>query len=622
MNIINNKTVSVSTSNELKQALEEDNGYTYIYLESNITLESTITINPNKQAITIDGTYQNIRHTYTTMTSNEKTDIIVVSKTNRIITVKNIDIIGSHTYGVMYVEQSTLFKDILVEYNNITYTGAELSFNPYGTTKIIDATITIEDKNGITCGEVCDSDHVIIGGTTNITSAAVNCSVFYYLNNTNKPSLIFLPNSRVNITSDTKDLTNGTNKLDFQVLHDAEVNVITGNGFSALTVAGVLDVLIDKRATFNFIENKHQRIPMWSVFGNLTINEGANVYILNTYESTPSDNYNIHFKGTNKKITINNPNSIILYTKNANVIYTNNDIEFSFTMSRINMWETAVTFNSAGNLTNMPDYSWYKENGLIEMTGTISKNTTTITSSNLTEEEKRMLPDLTNFAFQNRKQLSIGTSRINIHPITNSTISGHTQSDAEVLIKYNDVETTVTPDQEGLFTYNLPSMLPDDTTVEIISNIPGSFIYKTRKITTPYNGEITIMETNDNIVFDLVPIVEEGLIFPKTKEVSIKIIDSRLNSSDWELYLHLTEPLTSQNNYTLPGALMFKKLDDTTTPLNEVPTLIFTGANNEGNIELQTITWSKEKGPLLSLINNYLVANEEYNTTMIWSIKE
>ena len=45
MEIINNKTVVVSNSSELKDALESDNGYTYIYLISDINLESGININ-------------------------------------------------------------------------------------------------------------------------------------------------------------------------------------------------------------------------------------------------------------------------------------------------------------------------------------------------------------------------------------------------------------------------------------------------------------------------------------------------------------------------------------------------------------------------------------------------
>ena len=48
MNKINNNTVTVSTSAELKKALEQNNGYEYIYLENDITLNSGITINSKK----------------------------------------------------------------------------------------------------------------------------------------------------------------------------------------------------------------------------------------------------------------------------------------------------------------------------------------------------------------------------------------------------------------------------------------------------------------------------------------------------------------------------------------------------------------------------------------------
>ena len=54
MNIINNKTVSVATSSELKKGLENNNGYEYIYLESGIT------INSKKSKVIINVTYQNI----------------------------------------------------------------------------------------------------------------------------------------------------------------------------------------------------------------------------------------------------------------------------------------------------------------------------------------------------------------------------------------------------------------------------------------------------------------------------------------------------------------------------------------------------------------------------------
>ena len=63
--IIDNNTVVVTTSEELKQAVSEDNNYNYIYLGNNITATSGFVINSSKGKIVIDGTYNNTKYTYT-----------------------------------------------------------------------------------------------------------------------------------------------------------------------------------------------------------------------------------------------------------------------------------------------------------------------------------------------------------------------------------------------------------------------------------------------------------------------------------------------------------------------------------------------------------------------------
>ena len=96
MNIINKKTVVVSTSNELKDVLEKDNRYEYIYLDNDITLESGITINKNKSKITINGTYKDILHTLIGMDSLDSTDTIICSSSTKEVKIKNIKIINTN----------------------------------------------------------------------------------------------------------------------------------------------------------------------------------------------------------------------------------------------------------------------------------------------------------------------------------------------------------------------------------------------------------------------------------------------------------------------------------------------------------------------------------------------
>ena len=120
MQIIDGKTVVVSTSEEFETALSEDNGYVYIYLDSDITLEKGFVINSNKKIVVIDGTYNNVKHTYTNYLT-ELINVITVSETNEKILVKNIDIVSSHAFGVISVPASLLYSQVYVEYNNVGF---------------------------------------------------------------------------------------------------------------------------------------------------------------------------------------------------------------------------------------------------------------------------------------------------------------------------------------------------------------------------------------------------------------------------------------------------------------------------------------------------------------------
>ena len=117
---------------------------------------------------------------------------------------------------------------------------------------------------------------------------------------------------------------------------------------------------------------------------------------------------------------------------------------------------------------------------------------------------------------------------MNIHPVNTSknTISGHTDSFADVLIKYNSTSEIVNADDNGLFEYNLPSTISDNTKVELTSNVSGSFIYKTRTITTPFTGELTLLDANPSIDFSFVPI-GDTYIFPKVSDLKTKIVEDR-----------------------------------------------------------------------------------------------
>ena len=287
------------------------------------------------------------------------------------------------------------------------------------------------------------------------------------------------------------------------------------------------------------------------------------------------------------------------------------------------MWPDSTQLSAAGDINNLPNYSWYKSNSLLQIDGIMTSSMTAITHHNITTSELAKLPNIGNFTFQNRKQLSIGTTNMNIHPInsTKNTISGHTDSFADVLIKYNGSSEIVNADDGGLFEYNITSSIADNTTIELTANVSGSFIYGTRTITTPFTGELSLLDVNQSIDFSNIPI-NDTYIFPKTSELKTKIVDSRLNSSDWKLYAYIDNPLTSSNGFILENALVFKKFNNEVITLNSNPTLVYTEENNVGIVSFKELNWSTEKGPLLDLTNDALEVNEEYFSTINFSIEE
>lgn len=284
------------------------------------------------------------------------------------------------------------------------------------------------------------------------------------------------------------------------------------------------------------------------------------------------------------------------------------------------MWNDSTPLASAGGIYNLPDYYWYKEDGLMKFEGITTNNHTAITSYNLTKDELSKLSDIGNFSFQSKKQFSIGSITTNIHEISSirNKLSGHTMQFCDVLIKYNNVVETVQADNDGFFEYNLSNIIADNTTVEITSNNPSSFIYETRRITTPHNGELCLMNVDNAFSFELIPISTAPIILPKNKDLLIEIVDSRVNSSKWKLYAYVDNDPISQLGYKLEDSIVFKRLGDTITRLNNTKVLIHTGEDNKG-VPLKTnLTYSKEKCCYDVIINS----NDPGKKSLINRMKE
>ena len=581
-------------------------------------ITSGFTINRNKEKIIVDGTYNGNKSTYTNNLS-ESIDVINVNPTNKKVIFKNMNIVSSHSYGVIYVPSHPNYSNVVIEYNNINFNGIELSCNYYGVTKIVNSVIEVKETNGVQPQRVCDSNRIIVDGKTTINSTSPTNTVFF-LNDVIPSYLKIMPDSIVSITTN-KELMNGTNRFDLIVGHGSEFLLTTGNGFAITTTHGARNVVIEEMANFTFIEKGHQRVPMWNIFGDFVVKEGASVSILNTYMSTPTDNYNIYFKGTNQKFILDNPKYINIYTKNANVLYTNNDVQFSFKFNRINMWLEAIDYLNAYTIDNKPDFYWYKENICTEINGTITKDSTIITSHNFTSEELNSLFDITNFTFQKKKMLTVGMVKINIHPIidTVNVLSGHTIGYADVEIEYNTKTLTAKADENGLFEFNLDNIIPNDTTVKLTTYLNGCFTE--RKIIVPFYGELTLLQVTENIRFSQNKISQKPLILSKKNQTIITIVDSRINHTKWKLFANFINPMIERSGMILIDSLLFKKFNNEIIKLTTNKKLVYEASNTSENVEVNKITFSVDKGLLLSP-NKNLLEDEDYSTLIIWTLEE
>lgn len=619
MTIIDNNTVVVFSSSELKEALEKDNGYTYVYFGSDITLTAGIKIASSKLNVTIDGMYDGVIHKFEDVKTLNAGDTISVNTTMNKVVVRNMNVTGYNYYGIIYVPDSASYKNVIVEYNNITYVGPQICFHPYGLTRFIDSNVTISDATTTSGGEVAECNKIEIGGNTTITHNSKGNSAFWFRNT--EPELTILSLANVTFISQYRELFYGPNNLAFSVLSGASFKITSYNGM-AYGSFGTLNTIIAQGASLEIKQtNRNGSYPTWYSYGSITLENNSSLIMINDYTNITSSNYNISFASSTAGFYLNNPKKVVLYNSAANVIRTTATIPFKFQFTRINLFDAAIPIEQ--DASYLPTYAWYKENDISIISGTFSSTTTKIESNNFTEEEIKTLPLLTNFIFPNKKILSIGKIPFRVNALTDkdTIMRGITLPKASILIKYDDVSKIVTSDDDGNFTYTYDSPLSIGTLITFNTKEYNDLLYNTKSIEIVYSGELTIDSASSLISFKLEPISTKPLLCPRKNDVSVIVTDSRVNSTAFKLYAAINHDLTSSSGVTLKDALVYVNEAGDIKTLSTTPVLVYTGTPNEGVIKVTNVTWKDNEGILLN-VTEPLINNLEYTATITWSIEE
>ena len=617
MLIIDNTTVVVYSYDELKSALEGT--YTYVYLGSNITMTNGIKINRLTKEVIINGTYEGITYSLEDKKSLSASDTITVSSNiTTKITVCNLKFIGYNYYGIIYIPDSNTYKDTTIEYKNIVYTGPQMAFNPYGLTRFIDSTITIDDNKLVTGNEVAECNRIEIGGNTTITHNSKGNSAFWFRNST--PYLNILENANVVFNSPNRELFYGVTNLELNILNNAIFNITAHNGMAYGNFGTGATNLYPNSSLIIKQTTQNGSYSTWYSYGKINIDTNASLRIINNFPNISVSNYNINFSSSGS-LTLNNPNEVVLYNSKANIINTSGTLPFSFTFNRLNLFTSSITINDNITKDTLPTYTWHKSSDLITITGTFNSTTATILTSTLTKEDLQTLPSLTNFVFANKKILSIGDFPFRASSITDEDkiVSGLTLPNASVLITINDTSNIVLADDTGKFTYNLDSALPIGTYITFNVKNYQDLIYHTKKVQIVYSGDLTLDNATNMVEFLLTPISLNPIICPKKDDVNLIVTDTRINKTSWNIYASVTKDFESLKGNILDASIIYVDDDNNQIKLTETPKKIYTYTPSNDDLQV-IITFIKDKH-LLLLLNSKVINNNTYQTSIIWSIE-
>ncbi len=627
MTIIDSETVVVYNYNELKTILEGNNTYSLIYFGDNITLAGGISIYSSKSNITIDGTYDNVRYTYTDYSSSSASQTIyLLGPSSMNITVQNIDVIGRNYYGIICIYETSNLSNVIVNYININYTGPQMAFNPYSSLNIIDCDITIQTGSSL-ANEVAETRNITLGGTVTINSASTSTALFWfrYVVGSTYPFFNVLPNSNVTIVGNSSYLyyLSSASYMNMTFGSNSNTNIETARGMGYDNSHRTNNVLIDSGATLN-IEQKQQfgLAATWCVIGEFKMNSGASLKMISDY-SGATGNYCLQFIGTSASFNLNNPSSIVFYNRPTNAISSSSTIPFTFNISQYNRWTTFTALASAGDIYDIPTYSWYKLENTNNLTvnGNITTSTTIITSTNLTSAEESELPNLNNFLINNTKVLSMGRPSLAINPITDTSteISGATSPYADVRISYNSNDYYVQADNLSNYSYTYSIPLPIGTVIYFVSNVANSFLYRFRNVEVVFTGDINIVSATSQVTFSTIPFQTTPTLCNRSSALKVIVNDSRIYPTVWNLYAFINNALINEKGDTLIDGLVFVDEIGNMTVLSTTPTLVYTSDGiSTGEIE---VNWPNNEGILLQLNINPVVVNTTYKNDINWYIE-
>ncbi len=646
-------TVAVDTLSDLRSVIVDTlNQVNYIYLAADIAMNaSSITIPANKAILTIDGTYQGendpapVRHTYSdygTTSADNPIRIASPGGSTVKITFKNMNIIGTNYYGILYNSGGSAYANVTYAFTNVVYNGPQLVFNQNGALEINggdnegDQSI-INILHPLTNSqEVAEVNRATLSGKVIINHNPHNTNMVFNMTTGNSATWAITIAASADVTIYTNQclIDADTSGVYVSIGNSAKVNIETVNGFSFWDSDRVSSLVIGANATFICKQTAQRGSYCMFYINNLfQVGAGATVWLEQAY----ANGNPIFYAYANCVFDIQNPKSLVMKSTTARLInFGASNIRLQLSAGQINYWKTSST----GNISSLPLYHWAKidqSNAYIKGISTNSVFTLDSTDgTNLNGEELANQP-LSGLLLYNAFCFSMGEVILPLHldPITddNYPIEGTATALSNLLANYT-VESIVhshptTADDLGLFTIHTPAAIPLGTIVTIINNLASSYLYAYVKMAVISSGEIFLDTPPEQVRFDLgIQISPSPLIFGRTLGTwDLLVYDTRVRKTPWQLLAAIDADMTSYDSekqplHTLPEALVFIDASDNITPfIISAAMTVYTMDDTTGTETVIPITWKNHQGILLRACSQPFHNKEEYLTNITWSLE-
>lgn len=620
MDIIDNETVVVYNTADLRDAVSTDNGISYIYFGADIELEYGITIFPGKPTLIIDGFYPldgtGVIHKFTDMHSADMANTLGVRASSSInLTIKNMNMQGWNYYGIPCFIGGSGQNNVVMTYNNVTYAGPQITYNPNGLTNFIDCNITI--LQGTTePQEVAESNRVVLGGTVNINKTNDIHSVFYFRGTSGTAYLEVLPDANVIINTNNYFMYTAVGAVPYTINAGAKLTLNTRRGICESSGHRVSTFTVGEGALFKYIQAEaNGSTATLYINGAFTVNKAANVYMQANYDGVGPL---IRFAASTGALNIINPKSFVLYKRGAAAITFANEIPCTFSGGQLNYWDIATPFPQAGTLSDIPTRKWNKDKyATFIWSGRVSSAQTSMPTHNFTQEELDSLPPLTDLRVQDARVLSIGDLPLMVNAVVErKPVTGTTEAGAYVLIEYIGNSADTWAGATGGFSVNPLTPIPFAASVTISANTP--FLITIVTEISRDEGELVLQSAPDLITFILssVSTVPELLLAREYPDAEVVVYDSRVESTPWKLMASIDRPLQTESGHT--ETVVYAD-DIGITQLGAQPIPVYWGEENEGDPKTTKCQWAYNRGILLH-VTEPIFNSEKYTAKVIWDI--